>query len=76
MVTLTELIGQLVGTWIPESHPEVRIQMLIWQTAGFLLVTAYSTILAARLANPEYETRCLKYSFEFKDKVLILLKYL
>ncbi|XP_043468883.1 uncharacterized protein LOC122502754 [Leptopilina heterotoma] len=57
IVTVTEVMGNLVGTGISETVPELRLQMFICQFIGFLLVTAYSTILAASLSNPEYEKR-------------------
>lgn len=50
-------MGNFVGTGISESVPELRLQMFICQVGGFLLVTAYSTILVSCLTNPEYEER-------------------
>ncbi|EGI62879.1 Glutamate receptor delta-1 subunit [Acromyrmex echinatior] len=55
--TITELIGRLVGTWMPRNTVNARFELHLWQTAGFLLVTAYCSSLAARLTNSEYEDR-------------------
>ncbi|KYN07606.1 Glutamate receptor [Cyphomyrmex costatus] len=55
--TITELIGRLVGTWVPRNIANARFELHLWQTAGFLLVTAYCSSLAARLTNSEYEDR-------------------
>ncbi|XP_066603142.1 probable glutamate receptor [Prorops nasuta] len=57
ILTLTETIGRLLGTCVPESCTEVRVQMHIWHAAGVIIVTAYSSSLAARLASSEYEPR-------------------
>ncbi|KAG5344118.1 GLRK protein, partial [Acromyrmex charruanus] len=55
--TITELIGRLVGMWMPGNTVNARLELHLWQTAGFLLVTAYCSSLAARLTNSEYEDR-------------------
>ncbi|KYN30997.1 Glutamate receptor U1 [Trachymyrmex septentrionalis] len=55
--TITELIGRLVGTWMPRNTVNARLELHLWQTAGFLLVTAYCSSLAARLTNSEYVDR-------------------
>jgi len=55
--TITELIGRLVGTWVPRNTANARFELHLWQTAGFLLVTAYCSSLAARLTSSEYEDR-------------------
>ncbi|XP_039307423.1 uncharacterized protein LOC105199957 isoform X2 [Solenopsis invicta] len=56
-VTITELIGRLVGTWVPRDTANARYELHLWQTTGFLLVTAYCSSLAARLTSLEYEDR-------------------
>ncbi|XP_071554063.1 probable glutamate receptor isoform X1 [Temnothorax nylanderi] len=55
--TITELIGRLVGTWVPQNTANARFELHLWQTTGFLLITAYCSSLAARLTSSEYEDR-------------------
>ncbi|THK32956.1 glutamate receptor ionotropic, delta-2 [Diachasma alloeum] len=55
--TLIEVIGRLVGTWAPRKTQGIRIQLQFWHFAGLLVVTAYSSSLAARLTTPDYEPR-------------------
>ncbi|XP_024877061.1 uncharacterized protein LOC112457953 isoform X2 [Temnothorax curvispinosus] len=55
--TITELIGRLVGTWMPQNTANARFELHLWQTTGFLLITAYCSSLAARLTSSEYEDR-------------------
>ncbi|THK32957.1 ionotropic receptor 123, partial [Diachasma alloeum] len=55
--TLTELIGRLVGSWAPRKTVGLRVQLQLWHFAGLLIVTAYSSSLAARLTTPDYEQR-------------------
>ncbi|XP_029673643.1 glutamate receptor 3.4-like [Formica exsecta] len=55
--TITELIGRLLGTWVPRNTANARFELHLWQTAGVVLVTAYCSSLAARLASSEYENR-------------------
>ncbi|XP_071558925.1 uncharacterized protein [Temnothorax nylanderi] len=53
----TELIVRLVGTWVPQNTANARFELHLWQTTGFLLITAYCSSLAARLTSSEYEDR-------------------
>ncbi|XP_020286613.1 uncharacterized protein LOC109856099 [Pseudomyrmex gracilis] len=55
--TITELMGRLLGTWVPRNTINARFELHLWQTVGVILVTAYSSSLAARLASSEYEDR-------------------
>lgn len=55
--TITELIGRLMGMWIPRNTANARFELHLWQTTAFLLVTAYCSSLAARLTSLEYEDR-------------------
>ncbi|KAL6266726.1 hypothetical protein P5V15_003562 [Pogonomyrmex californicus] len=55
--TITELMGRLLGTWVPRNTANARFELHLWQTTSFLLVSAYCSSLAARLANSEYEDR-------------------
>ncbi|XP_072753051.1 uncharacterized protein [Anoplolepis gracilipes] len=55
--TTTELMGRLLGTWVPRNTANARFELHLWQTAGVVLVTAYCSSLAARLASSEYENR-------------------
>ncbi|EZA56100.1 hypothetical protein DMN91_010215 [Ooceraea biroi] len=56
-ITITELIGRLLGTWVPRNIINARFELHLWQSIGVVLVTAYSSSLAVRLANWEYEDR-------------------
>ncbi|XP_050452341.1 uncharacterized protein LOC126851974 isoform X2 [Cataglyphis hispanica] len=55
--TIMELMGRLLGTWVPRNTANARFELHLWQTAGVVLVTAYCSSLAARLASSEYENR-------------------
>ncbi|EFN83705.1 Glutamate receptor [Harpegnathos saltator] len=55
--TITELMGRLLGTWVPMNTANARLELHLWQTVGVVLVTAYCSSLAARLASWEYEVR-------------------
>ncbi|XP_063976288.1 glutamate receptor U1-like isoform X2 [Diachasmimorpha longicaudata] len=55
--TLLELIGRLLGSWAPRQTIGLRVQLHLWHFAGLLIVTAYSSSLAARLTTPDYEQR-------------------
>ncbi|XP_031786906.1 glutamate receptor U1 isoform X2 [Nasonia vitripennis] len=57
VVTFTELLGRMLGTWLPPIAPQVRLQFILWELAGFLIVTIYCSSLAARLTNPDFEQR-------------------
>ncbi|XP_034952698.1 uncharacterized protein [Chelonus insularis] len=56
-LTLMELTGRLIGIWAPSKIEGLKIQLHLWHIAGLLLVTAYSSSLAARLTTPDYEQR-------------------
>ncbi|KAL6427163.1 hypothetical protein ACFW04_008664 [Cataglyphis niger] len=55
--TIMELMGRLLGTWVPRNTANARFELHLWQIAGVVLVTAYCSSLAARLASSEYENR-------------------
>ncbi|XP_063976296.1 glutamate receptor ionotropic, kainate glr-3-like [Diachasmimorpha longicaudata] len=55
--TLMEVVGRLVGTWAPRKTQGIRIQLQFWHFAGLLMVTAYSSSLAAILTTPDYAPR-------------------
>ncbi|GAB1864213.1 Ionotropic glutamate receptor L-glutamate and glycine-binding domain-containing protein [Camponotus japonicus] len=55
--TIMELMGRLLGTWVPKNTINARFELHLWQTAGVILVTAYCSSLAARLTGSEYENR-------------------
>lgn len=57
LLTITELMGRLLGTWIPKNTANARFELHLWQTASFVLVTSYCSSLASRLASTEYEQR-------------------
>lgn len=59
LIALTDLIGYLLSSSVPKSTRKKtnKVQILLWQTAGWLIITAYSSSLAARLASSEYESR-------------------
>jgi len=50
-------MGRLLGIWVPRNIVHARFELHLWQVVGLVLVTAYSSSLAARLANWEYEKR-------------------
>lgn len=55
--TVMELMGRLLGTWVPKNTVNARFELHLWQTTGVILVTAYCSSLAARLTGSEYENR-------------------
>ncbi|XP_032687038.1 glutamate receptor ionotropic, delta-1 [Odontomachus brunneus] len=55
--TITELMGRLLGTWVPLNTANARLELHLWQVVGVVLVTAYCSGLAARLTKWEYENR-------------------
>ncbi|XP_046605757.1 uncharacterized protein LOC124298149 isoform X2 [Neodiprion virginianus] len=55
--TCMELVGRLIGVWMPRRISGVKIQLQFWQIAGLVLVTAYCSSLAATLTGTEYEER-------------------
>ncbi|KAK2580665.1 hypothetical protein KPH14_007768 [Odynerus spinipes] len=57
LITFIELTGRLLGAWAPRNMVNVKLQLHLWQTMGLILVTAYSSSLAARLTGAEYEDR-------------------
>ncbi|XP_076379925.1 uncharacterized protein LOC117221780 [Megalopta genalis] len=57
LITVTELIGCLLSSSVPKTVGNNKLQILLWQTAGWLIITAYCSSLAARLATSEYESR-------------------
>lgn len=57
VLTFTEVMGRMLGTWLPPIAPRVRLQFVFWEIVGFIIVTIYCSSLAARLTNPEYERR-------------------
>ncbi|XP_043511096.1 ionotropic receptor 21a-like [Frieseomelitta varia] len=59
LVALTDLIGYFLSSSVPKTTRKKtnKLQILLWQTAGWLIITAYSSSLAARLASSEYESR-------------------
>ncbi|KAL2716729.1 glutamate receptor U1 [Vespula squamosa] len=57
LITFIELTGRLLGSWAPKDMVSVKLQLYLWQTMGLILVTAYSSSLAAKLTNSEYENR-------------------
>lgn len=57
VLVITEMIGRLLGMWVPRNTANARLELHLWQTAGVVLVTAYSSSLAVRLASWEYEDR-------------------
>ncbi|XP_035729755.1 glutamate receptor U1-like isoform X1 [Vespa mandarinia] len=57
LITFIELTGRLLGSWAPKNMISVKLQLYLWQTMGLILVTAYSSSLAAKLTNSEYENR-------------------
>ncbi|XP_076391332.1 uncharacterized protein LOC100883035 isoform X2 [Megachile rotundata] len=57
LITLTDLIGYLLSSTVPKTIANNKLQILLWQTAGWLIITAYCSSLAASLAGSEYEPR-------------------
>ncbi|XP_031773640.1 uncharacterized protein LOC100865801 isoform X2 [Apis florea] len=58
LITFTDLIGYLLSSSVPKTKvvPN-RVEILLWQTVGWLIIAAYCSSLAARLATWEYERR-------------------
>ncbi|XP_076298048.1 uncharacterized protein LOC143217546 [Lasioglossum baleicum] len=57
LITVTELIGCLLSSSVPKTVANNKLPMLLWQTAGWLIITAYCSSLASILATSEYESR-------------------
>ncbi|XP_076669091.1 glutamate receptor ionotropic, delta-1 [Andrena cerasifolii] len=57
LITLIDLIGFLLSSSVPSATESNKIQVLLWRTAGWLIIAAYCSSLAARLASSEYEER-------------------
>ncbi|CAK9806164.1 Glutamate receptor U1 [Anthophora quadrimaculata] len=57
LITLTDLIGCLLSSSVPRACVTNKLQILLWQTAGWLIITAYCSSLAARLSSSDYENR-------------------
>nr|XP_031832430.1 uncharacterized protein LOC116426913 [Nomia melanderi] len=57
IITLTDLIGCFLSSFVPKTLAHNKLEILLWQTTGWLIITAYCSSLAARLATLEYESR-------------------
>ncbi|KAG6795400.1 hypothetical protein HZU73_09183 [Apis mellifera caucasica] len=57
LITFIDLIGYLLSSSVPKTAVPNRVQILLWQTVGWLIIAAYCSSLAARLATWEYESR-------------------
>ncbi|XP_043589928.1 uncharacterized protein LOC122570923 isoform X4 [Bombus pyrosoma] len=59
LIILTDLVGCLLSMSVPKSVGTTthKLQILFWQTAGWLIIVAYCSSLAARLSSSEYEDR-------------------
>ncbi|XP_076658860.1 putative glutamate receptor [Halictus rubicundus] len=57
LITVTDLIGCLLSSSVPKTVANNKLEILLWQTAGWLIITAYCSSLASRLATSEYESR-------------------
>ncbi|XP_050482745.1 uncharacterized protein LOC126869794 isoform X1 [Bombus huntii] len=59
LIILTDLIGCLLSMSVPKSVGTTmnKLQILFWQITGWLIITAYCSSLAARLASSGYEDR-------------------
>ncbi|XP_076630643.1 uncharacterized protein LOC143346440 [Colletes latitarsis] len=57
LVSLIDLIGTFLSTSVPQTTTNNKLGILLWQTAGWLIISAYCSSLAARLATLEYENR-------------------
>ncbi|XP_043287954.1 probable glutamate receptor [Venturia canescens] len=55
--TWTELTARLMGIALSKKIRGLKLQLLLWHLTGVLIVTAYSSSLAARLANSDFEAR-------------------
>lgn len=58
---------------MPKTVVPNRVEILLWQTVGWLIIAAYCSSLAARLATWEYERR---YEIENKKKKKIKNHYI
>lgn len=57
LITLTDLIGSLLSSSVSKTVANNKLQIILWSTAGWLIIAAYCSSLAARLASSEYEKR-------------------
>ncbi|KZC10876.1 Glutamate receptor delta-2 subunit [Dufourea novaeangliae] len=57
VTTLTELIGWFLNSSVPRTITSNKLQILLWQIAGWLIIAAYCSSLASRLATVEYQNR-------------------
>ncbi|XP_076751512.1 ionotropic receptor 21a [Xylocopa sonorina] len=57
LITVIDLIGILLSSSVPKTIAGNRLQILLWRVAGWLIITAYCSSLAARLSTSEYESR-------------------
>ncbi|XP_048514195.1 uncharacterized protein LOC110117209 isoform X2 [Athalia rosae] len=55
--TCIEMTGRIIGIWVPRKITGAKVPLQFWHAAGVVIVTAYSSSLAARLAGAEYEDR-------------------
>ncbi|XP_076178737.1 uncharacterized protein LOC143152464 isoform X2 [Ptiloglossa arizonensis] len=56
-VGLIDLIGCFLSSSVPSTTANNKLPILLWQTAGWLIITAYCSSLAAKLATSQYENR-------------------
>lgn len=56
---------------MPKTVVPNRVEILLWQTVGWLIIAAYCSSLAARLATWEYESR---YEIENKKKESLYIR--
>lgn len=56
---------------MPRTVVPNRVQILLWQTVGWLIIAAYCSSLAARLSTWEYESR---YGIKAKIKVSLYMR--
>lgn len=57
VTTVSEMTGRMLGTCVTPVAPQVRLQFVLWELAGFVLVTLYCSSLAAKLTYPQFEPR-------------------
>ncbi|XP_026674622.1 uncharacterized protein LOC108631409 isoform X2 [Ceratina calcarata] len=57
LIILIDLIGYLLSSLVPKVPTTNKLQILLWRTAGWLIITAYCSSLAARLSSWDYEPR-------------------
>ncbi|CAL7946158.1 unnamed protein product [Xylocopa violacea] len=57
LITVIDLIGILLSSSVPKAIAGNKLQVLLWRVAGWLIITAYCSSLAARLSTSEYESR-------------------